>query len=67
MGYFPPRCAETDIKCPVCDKKLQIRRGCQNVNMHCPGCKKDFPVKDFLYCGDKKMEDFLENVYLDRI
>ncbi len=67
MGYFAPREAITTLPCPACGERLSIIRSCRNVQMHCPGCKLDFPLKDFISQADVAMEDFLENVYCDRI
>lgn len=67
MAYFAPRSAPTTVTCPQCGGKLDIGRSCTEVHMRCPECKKDFPLKDFIDKADKSMEEFLENVYLDRI
>lgn len=67
MSYFSPRSAQTTQNCPKCGKKLDIRRSCTEVFMYCPECRKEFPLRDFIGKSDKAMEDFLENVYLDRI
>lgn len=67
MGYFAPRDAETSFACPNCGKNLHINRSCQHVQMLCPACKKEYPLKDYIGKADKAMENFLENVYCDRI
>lgn len=67
MGYFPPRAAETGVSCPVCGKNMKIERGCQSVWMHCPACNQKYPIKDFIDKADAAMENFLENVYCDRM
>lgn len=67
MAYFAPRSVNTSVGCPLCKEKLDIRRSCTEVHMHCPACKKNFPLKDFIDKADRSMEEFLENVYIDRI
>lgn len=67
MSYFSDRDAETTLKCPECDHKLHIGRNCHEVFMHCPSCKRKYQLKDFIGKADKAMENFLENVYCDRI
>ena len=67
MSYFGPRHAETTLPCPSCGKPLTIERSCREVRMRCPACGKSFPLKDFIGQADEAMEQFLENVYCDRI
>lgn len=67
MGYFAPREAATTLPCPDCGRDLMIKRSCQEVHRHCPACRKDFPLRDFIAAADAQMENFLENVYCDRI
>ncbi len=67
MAYFSPRKAETTLACPACGGKMEIRRSCLEVHMGCPSCGKDYPLKEFIGQSDKAMDDFLDNVYLDRI
>lgn len=67
MGYFAPRDRETTLPCPDCGEKLHIARSCHEVFMRCPVCKKEYPVKDFISRADPAMEEFMENVYCDRI
>lgn len=67
MGYFAPRDAETSLDCPVCGSKLHISRSCHEVHMRCPHCSNEFPLKDYIGKADQAMENFLENVYCDRI
>lgn len=67
MPYFPPRAANTTLKCPNCNHNLDITRSCKEVHMHCPACKKDYPLDKFIAQADDAMEKFLENVYFDRI
>lgn len=67
MSYFGPRDAATTLPCPACGDKLHIARSCREVVMRCPGCDKQFPLRDFIGKADEAMENFLENVYCDRI
>lgn len=67
MGYFAPHDAETTLACPHCGSKLHITRSCLEVTMRCPVCGKVYPVKDFIDRADKVMEEFIGNVYCDRI
>ncbi|MBD5646582.1 MAG: hypothetical protein HDQ89_02815 [Desulfovibrio sp.] len=67
MSYFGPRQAQTTLPCPSCGAPLTIERSCREVRMRCPGCGKSFPLKDFIGNADEAMEQFLENVYCDRI
>lgn len=34
--------------------------------MKCPACNREFPLVDFINEMDEKMENFLQNVYMDR-
>lgn len=67
MAFFSPRDAETTLRCPNCGKNLHICRSCHEVHMSCPACHKNFPLKDFIGQIDEAMENFMENVYCDRI
>lgn len=67
MSYFAPRDKETTLSCPHCGGKLHICRSCHEVFMQCPACKRRYPIKDYIANADGAMEDFLENVYCDRI
>lgn len=67
MGLFAPREAKTTVKCPKCGHSLDITRSCREVRLNCPECGASYPLKDFIKQADKAMEDFLENVYCDRI
>lgn len=35
--------------------------------MLCPNCQKRFPLKPFIKQSDAAMEEFMENVYCNRI
>lgn len=58
---------ETTLDCPRCGTKLHIGRSCQKVNMYCQKCGASYDLKDFISSADTAMEEFLENVYCDRI
>lgn len=67
MGYFAPREAQTSLPCPQCSEKLEIARSCHEVYMRCGHCRKIWPIKDYIQKADSIMEQFLENVYCDRM
>lgn len=67
MEYFAPRETQTTVSCPICEEKLEIARSCHEVYMRCKQCKKTWPIKDFIQKADTAMEQFLENVYCDRM
>ena len=67
MALFAARDVETTIVCPNCNGHLHIARTCHEVYMRCPSCGKHFPLRDFVSRADAAMEQFLENVYCDRI
>lgn len=67
MGYFAPREAQTTLPCPDCGEKLEIARSCHEVFMRCKQCKKTWPIKEYIHNADEAMEQFLENVYCDRM
>lgn len=67
MSYFAPREAQTTIPCPNCNKNLEIARSCHEVFMRCQNCRGKWPLKDFIQNADQAMEEFLENVYCDRM
>ena len=64
---FAPRFAKTTLPCPRCAKNLEISRTCHMVFMRCPHCQKQYPLEEFISKADAAMEEFLENVYFDRI
>ena len=67
MSYFAARDAETSLPCPKCQAKLHIARSCHEVFMRCPSCSERFPLKDYIRKADRVIEDFMENVYCDRV
>ena len=67
MAFFAPRDVKTTLVCPTCGAPLHIARTCHEVYMHCPACKAQFPLQDYIRQADEAMEHFLENVYCNRI
>lgn len=67
MPLFAKREAKTTMPCPQCGEALNIVRSCREAAMRCPHCRRDFPIKDFIAKADAAMEEFLENLYVDRI
>ncbi|MBQ7456100.1 MAG: hypothetical protein IJS54_00605 [Desulfovibrio sp.] len=67
MAYFAKREQVTTLPCPDCAKPLTIARSCFEVFMLCPNCQKRFPLKPFIKQSDAAMEEFMENVYCNRI
>ncbi|MCR5814247.1 MAG: hypothetical protein K6G15_07130 [Desulfovibrio sp.] len=67
MFYFAPRDVQTTLPCPQCQTPLHIARSCHEVFMRCPTCQKQFPLKEFIPKADTAMEEFMENVYCDRV
>ncbi len=67
MAFFAARDAETSLVCPRCGVRLHIGRSCHEVHMHCPACKAEFPLNEYISQADEAMERFLENVYCDRV
>lgn len=65
--FSAPRRAQTTVPCPHCSEKLDIRRSCHEAYMSCAACQKDFPLRDFISQMDDAMENFLEQVYSDRV
>ena len=67
MAFFASRDVKTTLACPACGAPLHIARTCHEVHMHCPACKAQFPLQDYIRQADEAMEHFLENVYCNRI
>ena len=67
MAFFAPRDVKTTLVCPTFGAPLHIARTCHEVYMHCPACKAQFPLQDYIRQADEAMEHFLENVYCNRI
>ncbi len=67
MFFRAKREAKTSLDCPICRDKLFIKRTCHEAFMFCPTCRKEFPLQNFIPQMDEVMEEFLENLYSDRI
>ncbi len=68
MAFFrAAREATTSLPCPDCSQNLQIRRTCHEAYMFCPQCQKKIEIEPFIPQMDTAMEDFLENLYADRV
>lgn len=67
MAYFAPREAQTTLHCPKCGELLEIARTCHEVYMRCKACQGKWPLQEFIQKADAAMEQFLENVYCDRM
>ncbi len=67
MPRFFRQDAQTSLPCPACGHPLHIARTCHEVLLYCPHCKNELPLRDHIAHADKVMEDFLENVYCDRM
>ncbi|MBR6674023.1 MAG: hypothetical protein IKL39_04795 [Mailhella sp.] len=65
--FFAPRQARTTLICPHCGEALDIRRTCHEAYMQCSGCRKAFPLTQFIKQMDEVMEEFLERLYSDRV
>ncbi|MEG2171874.1 MAG: dual CXXC motif small (seleno)protein [Desulfovibrionaceae bacterium] len=66
-GKPQARTAQTTIKCHVCQHPLIVHRACQQVVLHCASCDRDFPLREYIQDMDDILEDFMENVYCNRI
>lgn len=67
MFFRSAREKQTTLLCPLCSEKLMIKRTCHEAYMYCEACQKKFPLKDFIPRMDEAMEEFLENLYSNRI
>lgn len=67
MFFSAKREAQTSLDCPICHNNLFIKRTCYEAYMFCASCQKTFPLQDFIPQIDETMENFLENLYSDRI
>ncbi|GAB7080416.1 dual CXXC motif small (seleno)protein [Megalodesulfovibrio paquesii] len=68
-GYFSrsPRSVQTTIPCERCEQPLSAQRGCQEVTLRCAGCGAQYPLTKYSQRMDEALEQFLENVYCDRM
>ncbi len=67
MFFRSAREKQTTVLCPVCAKAMMIKRTCHEAYMYCEHCQKTFELKDFIPQMDAAMEEFLENLYSNRI
>lgn len=67
MFFRSSREKQTTVLCPECAKALLIKRTCHEAYMYCGHCEKSFELKDFIPQMDTAMEEFLENLYSNRI
>ncbi len=61
------RKVQTTVVCKHCGTPLFIERSCREVHMFCPTCGKRFPVAEYIAQADEAMENFLDQVYCDRM
>ncbi|MDE5682167.1 MAG: hypothetical protein K2I05_07570 [Mailhella sp.] len=67
MFFRSSREKQTTVLCPECAEALLIKRTCHEAYMYCGHCGKSFELKDFIPQMDTAMEEFLENLYSNRI
>lgn len=67
LFFSAPREAHTTLSCPDCGSRLDIRRSCHEAYMYCPSCRKSFDISPFVPHMDEAMENFLEQLYVDRV
>lgn len=67
MFFRAAREKQTTIPCPHCAKPLMVKRTCHEAYMYCEHCQQAFALKDFIPQMDEAMEEFLENLYSNRI
>lgn len=59
--------AQTTLPCHDCGEPITVYRTCLRVHLQCPACKTRFPLESYINDMDEVLEEFLENVYCDRI
>lgn len=57
----------TELPCDACGDKVNVRRSCHEVWLHCEACGKDFPLEQYVPRMDESLERCLESVYCDRM
>lgn len=57
----------TSIPCESCGQPVEAQRLCREVRIHCPSCGSFFPLEQYISRMDDTLEQFLENVYCDRM
>ncbi len=65
--FSAPRRASTTLPCPDCGSGLDIRRDCHRAFMFCGACDEEFPLEPFIPRMDDAMEQFLEQLFVDRV
>ena len=60
MAFFAPRDVKTTLACPTCGASLHIARTCHEVYMHCPACKAQFQLQDYIRQADEAIDETLE-------
>lgn len=65
--FSASRECRTETPCPACGAGLIARRGCREVRLHCESCTKIYAPEDVAPVMDEALEDFLENVFCDRM
>lgn len=67
MFFRSSREQQTTLPCPLCSDPMLIKRTCHEAYMYCASCRRQFELKDFIPQMDEAMEEFLENLYSNRI
>ncbi len=62
-----PRHTETTIKCHECSGILHAERSCHEVYLRCTKCNAVRPVQEYIRDMDDALEQFMENVFCDRV
>lgn len=57
----------TTMPCKDCGKPVTAHRYCREVRIECPDCGAAFSLEQYVPQMDQALEDFLENVYCDRM
>lgn len=65
--FWSKRAAKTTLPCDRCQAPLTARRGCREVTLECETCKARFPLEAYSRRMDEALEQFLENVFCDRM
>lgn len=67
MFFGSSREKQTTLPCPHCGEKMLIKRTCHEAYMYCGKCRQKYELKEFIPQMDAAMEEFLENLYSNRI
>ncbi|THB66475.1 MAG: hypothetical protein D6E12_10515 [Desulfovibrio sp.] len=57
----------TTMPCRKCGHNVEARRTCFTVYLSCPDCGSRFEVEEYVQDMDEAFEDYLENVFCNRI